>query len=735
MIRIVTVFCLAVLVLEFILLMTKGILKWIFNKRPQFIAFLRSFKKGKFAVIYISAIPLYFVGHVYAGQDYLLAFFNSVNKTINLVALKYDTGSIQALMQDDLLYKYTIYIYFAMAGLNILIFAVSLTSQHIWCEIEAFKAMMTKRDKLFLFGNNPKNISIYHSDKKRNKVIIDDISDKECEKLYMNSIAFISTPSYESQIKKIFRLVGKFDREYIIVVNTEDDEKNISICKSVINNIKKAPLDIQNRLFIGTKVFVFGNPRYETIYEDIVSEGFGCIHYVNKYREIAIDFIDKYPFSKFMDEKQIDYKTSLIKNDVDINVFFIGFGKTNQQLFLTSVANNQFLTNGCSGIELKKVKYFIFDKDETENNKNLNHSYYRYKHECSELKPQEYLPLPSLPADETYYHLDVNDCKFYNQIRHIAAKNDRDVNFVVIAFGSDLENIDLAQKLTAKRKEWGIDNLVIFVKVRGWQKEQTVLEDESCYFIGNEKNVVYNIDKLLGDRIFHMAQERNEVYDLENDITNTSGIVVDDELVKKNHDAAYRSWYMTKSQMERESSLYCCLSLRSKLNLMGLDYCEANSSNEPGLSNNEYLSIYAGDDMPDTTYYSVTANGKPIVHYTLDFLPSRRRNMAIHEHQRWNSFMISKGMIPSSREQIASEKIVDKDGRERFTNGKNYAVRRHGNLTTFDGLVEFRKIIAARDKCSEAEKDVIKYDYQLLDDAHWLLESNGYKIVKNVKLK
>ena len=97
--------------------------------------------------------------------------------------------------------------------------------------------------------------------------------------------------------------------------------------------------------------------------------------------------------------------------------------------------------------------------------------------------------------------------------------------------------------------------------------------------------------------------------------------------------------------------------------------------------------------------------------------------------------MISKGIIPSSREQIATEKIIGKDGRERFTNGKNYAVRRHGNLTTFDGLVEFRKIVAARDNCSEEEKDVIKYDYQLLDDAYWLLHKNGYKIVKHVKLK
>jgi hypothetical protein len=103
--------------------------------------------------------------------------------------------------------------------------------------------------------------------------------------------------------------------------------------------------------------------------------------------------------------------------------------------------------------------------------------------------------------------------------------------------------------------------------------------------------------------------------------------------------------------------------------------------------------------------------------------------MAIHEHYRWNSFMISKGMIPSTIKQIKEEKIISNHGKERYTNGKNYSLRRHGNLTTFDGLLEFRKIIATRDNCSEEITDVIKYDYQLLDDAYWLLSKNGYKIV------
>ena len=104
--------------------------------------------------------------------------------------------------------------------------------------------------------------------------------------------------------------------------------------------------------------------------------------------------------------------------------------------------------------------------------------------------------------------------------------------------------------------------------------------------------------------------------------------------------------------------------------------------------------------------------------------------MAVHEHLRWNSFMISKGFIPSTREQILNETYTDEKGRVRHTDGKSFATRRHGNLTTFDGLVEFRRMTAERDRTDEAVKDKIKYDYQLLDDAWWLLDRSGFAIVK-----
>ena len=144
------------------------------------------------------------------------------------------------------------------------------------------------------------------------------------------------------------------------------------------------------------------------------------------------------------------------------------------------------------------------------------------------------------------------------------------------------------------------------------------------------------------------------------------------------------------------------------------------------ISEKEYMEIYAKEDKPRLLPQTQTAGGKPIVAYDLDFKASRRKTMAIHEHERWNSFMISRGMVPSTIEQILKETKADGS----YTNGKNYAVRRHGNLTTFEGLEAFRKMVAERDGRTELATDVIKYDYQLLDDAYWLLNHCGYKIVR-----
>lgn len=730
----------------------------IFTKeRSKRIDFIRKFKKGNCAVVYMVAIPLYWIGHIYAGQSVLPAFFSAINKTMILVVLRYDMSSISALMADNNIYTFAVYFCFVLVAINAMLFALSFLHQKIWEWLQRKHWNWSRKEKLLIVGNNEENLKIYSSEQNRAIMLLDDISDKEKTKLYAKKVRFVSQNSDVDDISKkhkknaesinngiekyccklLLKCLSNPKKSCIIVINTKDDDRNIALCHKIISctteffKDKDASVIADNLTRI--RVYVFGMPIHENIYNSIVESSNGCIRYINKYRQIAMDFIDRYPLTQFMTGKQIDYKTSLLRNGVNVNVAMIGFGKTNQQIFLTSVANNQFLVENDGKTVLKKVQYYIFDKQYTENNKNLNHSYYRFKNEFkNKIEEQEkgcdnqpYLPFPTLPADDHYDKLDINDSDFYKKIRN-ALDGEGNFNYIIIGFGTDLENIDMAQKMLEKKQEWGLENTYIFVKVRGGNDEYSIFKRDDCFMIGDEECVVYNIRRIDDDTITAMAKMRNRIYSLEFEIaSNPNKMFVTP--VEKIYAQADCDWYIKKTQFERESNLYGCLSLRSKLHLMGLDYIHADlitKENEIVKHSKEsYLDCYAGNDRP-VYYDSVFADGKEIVKYDLDFKDSRRKTMAIHEHYRWNSFMLSKGFVPSSKKEIFDDK---------HKNGKNYSLRRHGNLTTFEGLLEFRKLIAQRDKKDELETDVIKYDYQLLDDAYWLLNNNNYQIISRQK--
>ena len=570
--------------------------------------------------------------------------------------------------------------------------------------------MLEDMERVYLFGNNEDNQKIYDSVETGKGVIIDVIS---------NDAVYL-------QIQQIVSNAKIIGQRNIVVINTKDEETNIALCKSFVGCIALSSVEEREILFSNLRISVFGDANRQAAFEAAVGGAYGCISYVDKHQQVAMDFIERYPFTKFMDERHIDYNTSLLRKGVDVNVFMLGFGKTNREIFFTSVANNQFLCEGEIEPVLKQVNYYIFDRENVRENGSFNHCYYHYAESLHSYNPEDYLPLPALPANEQYFQVEVTDTATLDIVRGLTEKK-TDVNFAVVAFGSDEENITFAQKLLKSSKEWGVDNLVVFVKSRAITKEKSCIKEENCFFIGNEKECVFNLQEILGDRIYRMSQLRNAIYNLEYDIT-SGNVNVTEEYLRKNNENAKKDWFANKTQIERDSSTYGCLSLRSKLHLIGLDYCGVEENELPALTEQEYLAVYAKGDLPDVTTYKVKADGKPIVHYTVNFPESRRKTMAIHEHYRWNSFMLSKGMVPATKQQILEEQ-VEKNGKLRYTNGKNYADRRHGNLTTFEGLIEFRRMVAQRDGCDELDKDVIKYDYQLLDDAYWLLTKCGCKII------
>ena len=771
----VSVLCAAALVI----IVLGTVINFLRKNREERVEFIRGFKKGSCVIVYVAAIPLYLVGLLESGLEWKLAIFRALQRSAGLIVLSYSMDGLS----DDVMavteYEHTLYLFFIIVTLNAVMLALSLFLQRLWALFRRIGWNASHREKLLLVGNNAENRNLYRTRGKRRAMLIGTLSEKEKTALYVEKISYVDVAdAHEEEIgamgvKLLRKTLKRKKRRCTIVVNTGNDTKNIAICRKLlaVKDLYAARVDskVAAECLAGVKVYVFGSPEYESVYNELEELSHGCLRFVNRHLQVATDFIHHYPLTRFMTEKQLDTERSLLNPDVKVNVLIVGFGKTGRQLFLTSVANNQFMTERDGKLCLAPVNYYVFDRSKPESNRNFNHGYARFGIEmAAEIEKQrvapetsDYLPFPEKPANTVYDTLDVSAPAFYEKLKTILTEKGS-FNYVIVTVGGDLENIDLAQKLEEKREEWGAENTYLFVKVREDAKSFPLFEKHDCFAIGDARGTVYNMTTLDNDAIANMAKMRNRIYGLEDTLTNKDAEkkkeaekakdapAVEEEkkltrkekkrlkeeakkkkeaekpenIIKDAYIEADKKWYVMRpghkgrSRLERESNIYVAISIRSKLHMMGLD-CVPVAAEGEALSEEEYLAIYAGDDRP-TYYENMDAAGKPIVQYSLDFAEGRRTTMAIQEHYRWNAFMITKGFVPASKTLIMTD--------EKY--GKSYDLRRHNNLTTFEGLVAFRRMLTERNGNPELENDVIKYDYQLLDDAYWILKENGYKIVR-----
>lgn len=717
--NIVSILCLLIMVW----IVTAITVKIIKLKRPDKITYIRNFKKGKCAIIYVVAVPLFFISNLFMGLNVFESAMDGLSSSVNLIALKFDESSVSALATESTIYSVAIYTCLVLVVLNTVMFAASLFHQAVWAFIAPLKFKLRKGNKLIVIGNNSQGVAVYKSCNTK-RMLFDDLSSEDCDKLFIQNVKYKSfvkgkptSAWFNSDVKPIVKKLKNTNYKLNIVVTLKEEKQRLHYCGQFVEFLNKCGDGVLNNV----SMYVFGERDFQDVYSNYEKASNGCLHYINEYDQIAVDFINKHPFTEFMSEEQIDYSTALIKPNVKLSNVMIGFGKVNQQLFTAIVANGQLLTNINGEVKPAEVEYHCFDRQRSGDHKNLNHKYFRYKHNFYNedgslaVDKKDYLELPAVPAKEIFHTFDINKKSFYQDIKDIVARNSA-YSFVFVALGDDYLNLDVANKLVCKIKEWQVKSCHVFVRVKDKSivKDANVIIDEKfCSYYGTDAESVYNYNRIVKEKFTEMAIMRNYVYDVESDLHRS--FVSEEEMQKSRH-----KWYTKRGPLERESNLYACLSIKTKLQLMGLDLVEEDSD-KVGLTEEEFLKIYAENDPVNV---EIDKDGRKQIKYDLNFKNSKRTNIAMQEHERWNAYMFSQGFVPATKFQIETEV---KNGK--YTNGKNYDLRHHGNLTTFKGLEEFRKIISVRDGKSELNCDVIKYDYQLLDGVYWLLAENGFKIV------
>ncbi len=685
-------------------------------------------------------------------------------------------GLQQTAMYCLLVARYIAPVLFGNAALRLL----NKPIKSITTQLAYHRLWHRKGELAILIGGNGENRMIYHSAEEsgKNAVILCSAQEMERDRdvLWADDIAYVVIPDMHKELARLTGYLFSHDgRKINIIINTQKEEENLSLCRSVINclktdqkleakserhrqlkemwNKKKEPaareemMSLERELvgmFQKLKIVVFGKKDYLDVYHRMQRESLGMLEYTNKYQIMAYDFISSHPLTEPLVGNQAalldDY--ACVARDSAFNVMLVGFGGANQEIFTASLATNQLIEREDGRIPTPKaVRYHIFDKAEMQHNKNLNHTVFRYildfkpAYDSGSIPKEEYLAQPGVPSwdDFDFVVMNANDNRFYDRIRKICSSSPKSVNQMVIDIGNDLENLDLAQKLASKKREWSLPNLYLFVRVRDLENDRSTaaLNDHDYQVFGDEKTSVFTLNAILHSDLEQMAFRRNRMYEYENTRMGLNGCGNGEET------ETHASFLWNTMDINRRlSNFFAILSLRMKLQLMRLDYREKNAAQghaaspagEVIASNEAYFRLYA-EDRPDVwtdrdgkAVHDESEPSKPIysysrihdmAHYTEAGL---RRYMTVQEHYRWNAFMIVCGFIPARISQMKRGNV------------KDYALRTHGNLTTFEGLFDYRKIAGGGSR--EAEEDVIKYDYQLMDDAWWFLNHMGYEIYR-----
>ena len=701
-------------------LVASFIFKFVRANRVGRLKLVKGYAKGRFVLIYICAVPLFFIASLRDGAKVIEAIFSAVEASVELVVLKLDYSTIATLAETNSYFSAVMVILFVLCVINIAMVSLALFYQKLVNYIYLKKATQKGAKTYVIVGANDKNRDVLTS-AHDSKIWIVEPKDRTSELdefAYINKIAVVKLKEgrLDATLKGMFS--DFTDRTVKVIINTDCDETNLLYTEEateIINSIDIARLDIDDER--GLNVYVFGEPENGSAFLHFVKKSSGQVRYINKYKLIALDFTLKHPLTEYMGEEEIDYESATLKNDVDLNVVMVGYNKTMQEVLVTSIANNQFATLENGSLIEKAVNYSIFAKKDGETTeKNLNHTYYRYVFDREEMlnNSDKYLALPEVPANVNFVPKDVNDHEFYKCVKEaLVPKKDRRVfNQIIVAYGSDIENVDISEKLSIKIKEWGIeDKTKVYVKVRSRELAERIIKDEYkevCALItfAGDKDVVYNTRNIVAEDIETMARDRHLAYAV-------CDALQEGKSEKEAKANALKKWY-SWAQPQRDANVYGVLSIRMKLNLMGYDYQKGEQNEE---INNAFMAKYQKGD--EIVYKEKIVGEKKLIEYNNNFVKgSLRERMAIQEHQRWNAYMITQGVIPSTKEEIAREK------------GKNLTLRRHGCLTTFDGLLEYRAIMAKANDSNEELEDVIRYDYQLLDDVIWLLKRNGMALIK-----
>ncbi len=433
--------------------------------------------------------------------------------------------------------------------------------------------------------------------------------------------------------------------------------------------------------------------KAETVRREIIEKN-GMEAYIDTFctRELmARTFVEENPVTKYLPKSYV--QDAAIKNGTEINVFLLGFSKHGKELYRQSVMNNQLVTFD-GEYRVLPINYYLCDRgiDSTE------WSISGLTEALGELDPAKHFPLIETPFKTRVVDKAPTSREVLTAIK-AQVKRENSYTFVIIDTDEDCRNIEISARL--KTLLFGADNYHIFVR----SEAAYTKDDDAVTYFGNSQDV-FNHDVIVNDSLAVMAKKLNEVYTAQHADAEERKRADFAEYIQKKAEKDWNGFdYFTMY-----SNIYCAMSLRVKLNLLGLDYVKDGKGAGVSL-------IKERNGRKDGYAYSEYAG------------PSVRNALIAQEHARWNAYHLLSEYLPLEKEGIT---VMSDNGKKVRFNVKNLAAKKHACLTSYKGLSVLSAYLAekAGRGCTAADYDYYIHDEMLIISAEELLTSLGYSVTE-----
>ncbi len=455
----------------------------------------------------------------------------------------------------------------------------------------------------------------------------------------------------------------------------------------------------------------------------------------NKYELMARRFVVDYPITRYIPRSFYNGNCTL-KNDKEINVVFVGFGKVNYQLFRMCVMQFQFARQDGEKLASKPVHYYVLDKNKPAlHNEFFSRIDYEFDEEFSDCD----FPKPEKICELDISETDTNSVDARRKFKSLV--NENSFTYFIISLENDLEDASYAQ--TVMRLFGDRENYRIFVRAKNNNEEKLNETEDKIIYFGEEKKL-YTHGNIINDDLTELAQRINLLYNKTKNPPQWLGKLYEGKSAEENRrllnaslsDPAHMEYMLEKwnalPYIEQASNLYHALNLPFKLNMLGLDMVKKDGA---GITEKEF-----------NEYYENSGRENNYSDFSFFFGTQSSNVLAYVEHSRWNALYILYDYKQMKKDGIHFAEEKDDEGNTvKVLRHKNPHLKQHACITTYYGLkelvaYEYSMWYPCEELREENYKDnpklqkvskIYAYDYMDLDRLYGEITAMGYKLVRN----